>query len=555
MRIEKPKKIKNNLEEKMVIEKRFQIEEKIGSGTHGHVFSGVDLKNCAYIAMKIVPQEKLSTSRFNQEIFIVKKLSSGAKSKGFPKFIQKGQCDNNNYYIMQKLGNSLKLMSKLINKFTLENILMLSLQLIGRLRVIHSFNYIHRDIKPANLMFGTGKDWNTLYVIDFGLSTKVSSFRDAEIPKHIFQPEYVYLSGTPNYASINQHCGWEECFKKDDIEGAMYMLIHLLKGKPWWILIITHLGSLPWENIKEDDRFYTMMKKKQLVTTEELCGEMPERLIEMVEYIRSMRIYDQPDYSFISDIILKTACEENITLHLVESFHKFKWDFKKGKEKFHTNVVKEPICGYLGAERPVSQPPIQKFKFVSNYEANKAPLKLERNKAREKLLANIKSKSKISTEKEPGINPPKKIKQSKKFHRSITTKRIRHIKFNWCADEIMEAMHENRLCVKDSYMKKSKSPSCNVKPNYFELKSLMSAKPENNKYEDQKSEDQPKVDLKVTPTFLEFEALDKDEFSSDQRGISLRKPKMFGHNHNNLKRVCARMDYEHQAARIQSMMQ
>lgn len=68
--IGKKRKIKNALGEKMIIGKRFQIDEKIGSGAHGHVFSGVDLRNCTFIAMKIVPQEQLSTSKFNQEIFV-----------------------------------------------------------------------------------------------------------------------------------------------------------------------------------------------------------------------------------------------------------------------------------------------------------------------------------------------------------------------------------------------------------------------------------------------------------------------------------------------------
>lgn len=82
---------------------------------------------------------------------------------------------------------------------------MLAMQLVSRLKVIHSFDYVHRDIKPANLMFGTGKDWNTLYVIDFGLAQEVSNYKQSDIREEIFQPENVYLSGTPNYASINQH--------------------------------------------------------------------------------------------------------------------------------------------------------------------------------------------------------------------------------------------------------------------------------------------------------------------------------------------------------------
>lgn len=183
----------------------------------------------------------------------MKKISQGHKNRGFPKFIHKGKWNNYNYYIMEMLGNSLKLVKNIISKFTLENILMLSIQLINRLEVIHDYGYVHRDIKPANLMFGNGRMYNTLYVIDFGLAKRVSGYKHSEIPDCIFEPNNVSLSGTPNYASINLHWGWEECFRKDDIESAMYMLIHLLVGN----LYSEVLGSLPWEHIQVDDQFYT----------------------------------------------------------------------------------------------------------------------------------------------------------------------------------------------------------------------------------------------------------------------------------------------------------
>lgn len=131
---------------------------------------------------------------------------------------------------MEKLGNSLKWMKKIVNKFTLENILFIAIQMINRLEVIHSLNYVHRDIKPANVLFGINSNLDVLHAIDFGLIKKVSKFKEAEIPSKIFNRDCVWLSGTPNYASINLHWGWEEWFKKDDIEGLLYMLIHMLKG-------------------------------------------------------------------------------------------------------------------------------------------------------------------------------------------------------------------------------------------------------------------------------------------------------------------------------------
>ena len=71
---------------------------------------------------------------------------------------------------MIKLGNSLKFMKGITNKFTLENVLMITLQLLYRLKILHSLGYVHRDIKPANLLFGLDLKIDVLHVIDFGLT-------------------------------------------------------------------------------------------------------------------------------------------------------------------------------------------------------------------------------------------------------------------------------------------------------------------------------------------------------------------------------------------------
>ena len=114
----------------------------------------------------------------------------------------------------------------------MENVLFIAVQMVTRLEIIHILGYVHRDIKPANVLFGLNSQLDVLNVIDFGLIKKISQFNDPEVPEYIFHRDNVCLSGTPNYASINLHWGWEEWFKKDDIEGLLYMLVYMLKGKP-----------------------------------------------------------------------------------------------------------------------------------------------------------------------------------------------------------------------------------------------------------------------------------------------------------------------------------
>ena len=48
----------------------------------------------------------------------------------------------------------------------------MAIQIIERIRWVHSHNIIHRDIKPDNFLIGL-EDPNIIYLIDFGLSKKI----------------------------------------------------------------------------------------------------------------------------------------------------------------------------------------------------------------------------------------------------------------------------------------------------------------------------------------------------------------------------------------------
>ena len=77
---------------------------------------------------------------------------------------------------MQLLGTNLKDLRQPFSrgKFSIETIIIIGLQLVNRLKSIHSVGYAHRDLKPANIVIGKSEtEANFIYLIDFGLSKEL----------------------------------------------------------------------------------------------------------------------------------------------------------------------------------------------------------------------------------------------------------------------------------------------------------------------------------------------------------------------------------------------
>ena len=70
--------------------------------------------------------------------------------------------------------------------------------------LIHGRGYLYRDVKPENLLMGVQKRFDTIYIIDFGLSKR---YKDKKTGEHIGYKENKGLVGTARYVSLNTHLG------------------------------------------------------------------------------------------------------------------------------------------------------------------------------------------------------------------------------------------------------------------------------------------------------------------------------------------------------------
>ncbi|VDL94440.1 unnamed protein product [Schistocephalus solidus] len=270
----------------VIINNKYRLIRKIGSGSFGEIYLGVNQINGEEVAVK-VESRYASHPQLPYESKIYRILNGGI---GIPHMRWFGQETNFHFLVMDLLGPSLEdLFLFCSRRFTNKTVLMLADQMLSRVEFVHNKCFVHRDIKPDNFLMGIGRHCNKLYIIDYGLAKRFCCQRTG---RHIPYREDKNLTGTARYASINAHLGIEQS-RRDDMESLGYVLMYFNRG------------SLPWQGLKANtkrQKYERISEKKISTPVEVLCRGYPAEFAMYLNYCRGLRFEEPPDYMYLRQL-------------------------------------------------------------------------------------------------------------------------------------------------------------------------------------------------------------------------------------------------------------
>ncbi|KAI8874694.1 binary complex of casein kinase-1 with Cki7 [Backusella circina FSU 941] len=277
-----------------VVGNHYKIGKKIGEGSFGIIYQGINQLNDKQVAIKFEPR-KSDAPQLRDEYRTYKTLNGVL---GIPKAYYFGQEGLHNILVIDLLGPSLEdLFDMCGRKFSVKTVCMLAIDMLTRIQSVHEKDFIYRDIKPDNFLIGrpNTNTSNQVFVVDFGMA---KLYRDRNTKKHIPYRERKSLSGTARYMSINTHLGREQS-RRDDLEALGHVFFYFLRG------------SLPWQGLKaatNKQKYERIGGKKQSTSINSLCEGYPSNFMQ---YTRKLGFEETPDYNWLRELFYQALKEAN----------------------------------------------------------------------------------------------------------------------------------------------------------------------------------------------------------------------------------------------------
>ncbi|KIJ62713.1 hypothetical protein HYDPIDRAFT_94209 [Hydnomerulius pinastri MD-312] len=279
----------------------YWLETRLGSGYSGSIFRAYNVYTGEFVALKVQDvNHECPTNRYEEHIYPL--LQGG---EGMPKLFASGVQGKWHYLVISLLGSSLDNIYRNNGKkpLDLRSVCSIAIQVISRLQTMHNHEVLHRDIQLGNCAIGLSPNETMIYMIDFGFSKQ---YIDQRTRRHIPDSKQKRdFLGNYWFTSVGVHCKGKVPSRRDDLEAAALMFIHLLTP-----------GGLSWTRNgvpKTDEQHRRLKRAKETARPEDLCRGMPSEFEEFLRYCRRLKFAEQPDYEHWMNEFRELAHENGFT--------------------------------------------------------------------------------------------------------------------------------------------------------------------------------------------------------------------------------------------------
>lgn len=266
---------------------RYEIQEMIGEGAMAKVYRAFDPEINRSVAFKVLKSDFCVDEEYLSRFLREAKAAGALSHSNIVTVFDVGEIENSPYIMMELLeGKDLGDVLKERKKLSVDEVLIIALQLAKALNYAHKAGIVHRDIKPDNII--VLPDGETIKVADFGIARMDS--RD-EMQK----TQVGSVLGTPRYMSPEQALG-ENADGRADLFAVGVIMYEMLTGNK----------AFDGENI---GTLMTQITQKQPPPIGSICPEVPAGLRQIIQKL----LHKKPERRFQTGSDLAKALAKELT--------------------------------------------------------------------------------------------------------------------------------------------------------------------------------------------------------------------------------------------------